>query len=105
MDSVFIYWDNSDIFHEVQRLAEERSEGPGGRNRVRLNFERLAHQTVQTGFCCRVGSTGTAANRMGVEVLRGSPGRVNRKCLTVSCNSACWKTRWTITAIRGPWYY
>ena len=30
MDRVFIYWDNSNIFHEAQRLAEERSEGPNG---------------------------------------------------------------------------
>ena len=46
MDKVFIYWDNSNIFHEAQRLAEERSEGPGARYRVRIQFEnllRLAH--------------------------------------------------------------
>ncbi len=46
MDSVFIYWDNSNIFHEVQRLAEERQEGPNARYRVRINFDnllRLAH--------------------------------------------------------------
>lgn len=46
MDNVFIYWDNSNIFHEAQRLAEEREEGEGARYRVRINFEnvlRLAH--------------------------------------------------------------
>ena len=46
MDRVFIYWDTSNIFHEAQRLAEEKSEGPGARYRVRLDFEntlRLAH--------------------------------------------------------------
>ena len=46
MDSVFIYWDNSNIFHEAQRLAEEQDEGPGARYRVRIHFEnmlRLAH--------------------------------------------------------------
>lgn len=46
MDSVFIYWDNSNIFHEAQRLAEQRQEGPEARWRVRINFEsllRLAH--------------------------------------------------------------
>ena len=31
MDRVFTYWDNSNIFHEAQRLAEERSEGPNAR--------------------------------------------------------------------------
>lgn len=46
MDSVFIYWDNSNIFHEAQRLAEQRQEGPDARWRVHINFEnllRLAH--------------------------------------------------------------
>ena len=46
MNSVFIYWDNSNIFHEAQRLAEERDEGPNARYRVRIHFDhmlRLAH--------------------------------------------------------------
>ena len=46
MDKVFVYWDNSNIFHEVQRLAEEQDEGPGARYRVRIHFDnllRLAH--------------------------------------------------------------
>ncbi len=46
MERIFIYWDNSNIFHEVQRQAEERSEGPGARYRVRIHFDnllRLAH--------------------------------------------------------------
>ena len=46
MDGVFVYWDNSNIFHEAQRLAEGRGEGPGARYRVRIHFEnllRLAH--------------------------------------------------------------
>ena len=46
MDRVFIYWDNSNIFHEAQRFAEERSEGPYARFRVRVHFDnmlRLAH--------------------------------------------------------------
>ena len=37
MNSVFIYWDNSNIFHEAQRLAEERCEGANARYRVRVN--------------------------------------------------------------------
>lgn len=46
MDRVFIYWDNSNVFHEAQRLAEERNNGPDARYRVRINFAnmlRLAH--------------------------------------------------------------
>ena len=46
MDKVFIYWDNSNIFHEAQRLAEEHNHGPDARYRVRINFAnmlRLAH--------------------------------------------------------------
>ena len=42
----FIYWDNSNIFHEAQRIAEMRNEGPDARWRVRINFDnmlRLAH--------------------------------------------------------------
>ena len=46
MDKVFIYWDNSNIFHEAQRFADARSEGANARYRVRIDFEnlyRLAH--------------------------------------------------------------
>ena len=46
MDKVFIYWDNSNIFLEAQRLAEERNSGPDARYRVRIDFTnmlRLAH--------------------------------------------------------------
>lgn len=41
MDRVFIYWDNSNIFHEAQRLAEERNGGTDARYRVRMNFDNL----------------------------------------------------------------
>ena len=46
MNSVFICWGNSNIFHETQRLAGERNEGADARYRVRINFDnllRLAH--------------------------------------------------------------
>ena len=46
MDSVFVYWDNSNIFHEAQRLADDQIDGSGARFRVRIYFEnllRLAH--------------------------------------------------------------
>ena len=45
MDKVFIYWDNSNIFHEAQRIAAEE-EGRDARSRVRVHFDnlyRLAH--------------------------------------------------------------
>ena len=41
MDRVFIYWDNSNIFHEAQRLAEEREKSPDARYRVRIDFENM----------------------------------------------------------------
>ena len=41
MDDVFLYWDNSNVFVEAQRLAEERDEGPNARYRVRINFDNL----------------------------------------------------------------
>ncbi|MGR3914303.1 MAG: NYN domain-containing protein [Gammaproteobacteria bacterium] len=46
MNNVFIYWDNSNIFHEAPWLAEEREESPDARRRVRIDFNniyRLAH--------------------------------------------------------------
>ena len=46
MDRVFIYWDNSNIFHEAQRLADEREPAVDARYRVRIHFDnllRLAH--------------------------------------------------------------
>ena len=46
MDGVFVYWDNSNIFHEAQRFAEDRAEGPDARYRVCIHFDnmlRLAH--------------------------------------------------------------
>ncbi len=45
-NKIFIYWDNSNIFHEAQRFAEEQNEDSGARGRVRINFDnmlRLAH--------------------------------------------------------------
>ena len=88
MESVFIYWDNSNIFHEAQRLAAERSEGTNARYRVRIYFEnvlRLAHADRQIEQALAVGSIPPEMrqlwNRMessGVEVRlfdRGSPER------------------------------
>ena len=88
MDNVFIYWDNSNIFHEAQRLAEEKGEGPNARYRVRVHFDnllRLAHADRLIERALAVGSVPLEMrqlwNRMesnGVEVQlfdRGSPER------------------------------
>ena len=88
MDSVFIYWDNSNIFHEAQRLAEEGTEGANARYRVRINFDnllRLAHADRPMQRAIAAGSVPPESrqlwNRMesnGVEVQlfdRGSPER------------------------------
>ncbi len=88
MNSVFVYWDNSNIFHEAQRLAGARSEGPDARYRVRINFDnmlRLAHADRPMERAVAVGSIPPEMrqlwNRMessGVEVRlfdRGTPGR------------------------------
>ena len=88
MDSVFIYWDNSNIFHEAQRLAEEGAEGANARYRVRINFDnllRLAHADRPMQRAIAAGSVPPELrqlwNRMesnGVEVQlfdRGSPER------------------------------
>ncbi len=88
MDSVFIYWDNSNIFHEAQRLAEEREEGEGARYRVRVNFDnllRLAHADRPLQKALAAGSVPPEMRQlwnrmeyMGVEVRlfdRGIPGR------------------------------
>ena len=41
MNEVFLYWDQSSILLEAQRLAEERDEGPNARSRVRINIDNL----------------------------------------------------------------
>lgn len=41
MGRVFVYWDNSNLFHEAQRLAEEREGTPGARFLVRIHFDNL----------------------------------------------------------------
>ena len=46
MKSTFVYWDNSNIFHEAGRLAERKESSSGARYRVRIHFDnllRLAH--------------------------------------------------------------
>ena len=88
MDRVFIYWDNSNVFHEAQRLAEEGTKGANARYRVRINFDNLlglAHADRPMQRAIAAGSVPPELrqlwNRMesnGVEVQlfdRGSPER------------------------------
>ena len=88
MDKVFVYWDNSNIFHEAQRLAEEQDEGPDARYRVRIHFDnllQLAHagRTLQKGFAAgsvppEMRSLWNRMESKGVEVAlfdRGDPAR------------------------------
>ena len=88
MSGVFVYLDNSNIFHAAQDLAEERNGDMNARYRVRLNFEnllRLAHADRPLEKALAAGSIPPALinlwNRLadaGVEVNlydRGEPGR------------------------------
>ncbi len=56
---MYVYWDNSNILHEAQRLAEEQNDTPGARYRVRINFDnllRLAHANREIGCVITAGS-------------------------------------------------
>ena len=88
MNGVFVYWDNSNIFHAAQDLAEERNGDANARQRVRINFEnllRLAHADRPLTKAVAAGSIPPALanlwnnlHRAGVEVHlydRGEPGR------------------------------
>ena len=88
MSGVFVYLDNSNIFHAAQDLAEERNGDQYARYRVRINFEnllRLAHADRPLEKALAAGSIPPALvylwNRLrsaGVEVHlfdRGEPGR------------------------------
>ena len=88
MDKVFIYWDNSNIFHEAQRLAGEEDQGPDARYRVRIHFEnmlRLAHADRPVEKALAAGSVPPEMvqlwNRMeaqGLRVHRYDRGAPNR---------------------------
>lgn len=88
MESIFVYWDNSNVFHEAQRLAAEREEGPDARYLVRINFDamlRLAHAGREVRHAVAVGSVPPEMRQLwnrlesrGMEVTlvdRGSPER------------------------------
>ena len=88
MDKVFIYWDNSNIFHEAQRIAEEEGPGSDARFRVRVHFEnmlRLAHADRPVEKAFAAGSVPPEMlqlwNRMeahGIHVHRYDRGAPNR---------------------------
>ena len=40
MGRVFVYWDNSNVLHEAQRLADERECTPNARYLVRVHASR-----------------------------------------------------------------
>ncbi len=88
MNKVFIYWDNSNIFHEAQRFAEERNEGANARYRVRIHFDNLLRLANADRPVARAYAAGSVPPEMrqlwnrlenrGVEVQlfdRGSPER------------------------------
>ena len=88
MSGVFVYLDNSNIFHAAQDLADERNGDQNARYRVRMNFEnllRLAHADRPLTKAMAAGSIPPALfnlwNRLadtGLEVHlydRGEPGR------------------------------
>ncbi|MDE0080488.1 MAG: NYN domain-containing protein [Caldilineaceae bacterium] len=59
MDNVFIYWDDSNIFIEAQRLAESLEADPDARNRIRIHFDnmlKLAHADRPVEKAIAVGS-------------------------------------------------
>lgn len=59
MDNVFIYWDDSNIFIEAQRLAESFESGPDARSRIRIHFDNmleLAHAGRPVEKAIAVGS-------------------------------------------------
>lgn len=87
MNGVFLYWDNSNIYYEAQRIAEDRNHGPDARYRVRIHFDnllRLAHADRPMKKALVAGSVPPELrslwNRLeksGIEVKlfdRGSPG-------------------------------
>ena len=116
MDRVFIYWDNSNIFHEAQRLAEERREGANARYRVRVNFDnilRLAHADRPLKKALATGSVPPEMrqlwNRMESKggksncSTEATPGAANRKCPTGYCSCGCWKMHSITTALPASW--
>ena len=114
MDRVFVYWDNSNVFHEARRLAEEREGTPGAGYLIRIHFENLLRLAEAGRPLAKAVAAGSVPpemrqlwNRMenrGVQVTpfdRGEKDRANRKYRTAGCSDARWKTAGTTTATRA----
>ena len=79
MGDVFVYWDNSNIFHEAQRIAEERNGTTGARYLVRVHFDNLlrlaqADRTLKSAFAAgsippEMQSLWNRMENLGVEVM------------------------------------
>ena len=88
MNKVFIYWDNSNIFHEAQRIAAESNHDIDARNRVRVDFEKtycLAHADREVGAAIAAGSVPPEMRQLwnrlenqGVEVQLFDRGSIER---------------------------
>ena len=68
-NKVFIYWDNSNIFIECQRITEEKDYSPDSRLRVRIHFEnllRLAHGGRDIEKAIAAGSVPPEMNIYGI---------------------------------------
>ena len=122
MNGVFVYWDNSNIFHAAQDLAEERNGDQNARYRIRINFEnllRLAHadrpltKALAATVVCALPWLSNAGARfllpslpfvalaMGLALDRLSH-RPRTACVAMLLVAQC-VTSWPAT--RAHWYY
>lgn len=106
MSGVFVHWDNSNIYHEAELIAEERDSSPGARYSVRVHFDnmlRLAHADRPLTKALAAGSIPPPMQQFwnwlengGVEYtcMTGvSATGVSRKLPTNGYSCVCWKTR------------
>ena len=61
-----MYWDNSNIYHEAQRIAEEREGTPGARYLVRIKFDGLLNLALAGRPLEKSGSSWVCASRDAV---------------------------------------
>ena len=59
MSNVFIYWDNSNIFHSAQELAEDRGGEGDSYYRLRINFSNLYKLAAADRPVVRASATGS----------------------------------------------
>ena len=94
MSGVFIYWDNSNTYHEAQRIAEEQEGTPGARYLLRIQFDnllRLAHadRTLEKSRCGRFRSSGDGAALEPDGEFRGRSKPVRSWCSGPECARNC----------------